>query len=84
VARPRQYIAAQQPIADGEELAPRKARGEALMLGLRTAGGMDAPEGFDRELDELVRDGLIERRGDRVVPTRRGMDLHNQIALVVL
>jgi DNA-binding HxlR family transcriptional regulator len=42
------------------------------------------PEGFDSELDELVRDGLIERRGDRVVPTRRGLDLHNQIALVVL
>lgn len=84
VARPREYIAAQQPMADGEALAPRKARGEALMLGLRTAGGMTAPEGFDSELDELVRDGLIERKGDKVVPTRRGMDLHNQIALVVL
>jgi len=84
VARPREYIAAQAPRADGEELAPRKARGESLMLGLRTASGMTPPEGFDSELDELVRDGLIERRGDRVVPTRRGLDLHNQIALVVL
>ena len=84
VARPREYIAAKQPRADGEELAPRQARGEALMLGLRTAGGMTAPEGFDSELDGLVRDGLIERRGDQVLPTRRGMDLHNQIALVVL
>jgi oxygen-independent coproporphyrinogen-3 oxidase len=84
VARPREYIAAQQPKADGEDLAPRKARGEALMLGLRTAYGLTPPEGFDSELDELVRDGLIERRGDRVVPTRRGLDLHNQIALVVL
>ena len=27
---------------------------------------------------------LVERQGDRVVPTRRGLDLHNQIALVVL
>jgi DNA-binding HxlR family transcriptional regulator len=54
------------------------------MLGLRTAGGMTAPEGFDSELDQLVRGGLIERHGDRVVPTRRGLDLHNQIALVVL
>jgi coproporphyrinogen III oxidase-like Fe-S oxidoreductase len=84
VARPREYIGAQQPRADGEELAARKAQGEALMLGLRTASGMRAPEGFDAELDELVRDGLIERKGDRVAPTRRGMDLHNQIALVVL
>ena len=84
VARPREYIAAKQPVADGEELAPHKARGEALMLGLRTAGGMEAPEGFDRELDELLKAGLIERRDGRVVPTRRGLDLHNQIALVVL
>jgi hypothetical protein len=28
--------------------------------------------------------GLIDRRNGRVAPTRRGMDLHNQIALAVL
>lgn len=84
VARPRDYIAAMQSKTDGEELPKRKARGEALMLGLRTIEGMVPPEGFDRELGELVRAGLIERRGGRVVPTRRGLDLHNQIALVVL
>jgi oxygen-independent coproporphyrinogen-3 oxidase len=84
IARPREYIAAQQPIADGEDLPARKARGEALMLGLRTAEGMAPPEGFDHELGELIGAGLIERRNGRVVPTRRGMDLHNQIALVVL
>jgi oxygen-independent coproporphyrinogen III oxidase len=84
VARPREYIAARQPVADGEELPARKAAAEALMLGLRTVDGMPAPPGFDSELDQLVRDGLIERTGDRVAPTRRGLDLHNQIALVVL
>ena len=85
VARPREYIAAAPaPVADGEELPPRKARGEALMLGLRTAEGMAPPEGFDSELGELIEKGLIERRDGRVLPTRRGMDLHNQIALVVL
>jgi oxygen-independent coproporphyrinogen-3 oxidase len=84
VARPKEYIAAQQPLADGEDLPARKARGEALMLGLRTAEGMTPPEGFDRELGELVGAGLIERRDGRVIPTRRGLDLHNQIALVVL
>ena len=84
VARPREYIAAQQPVADGEELPARAAAAESLMLGLRTVDGMDAPAGFDRELDQLVRDGLIERRGARVAPTRRGLDLHTQIALVVL
>jgi oxygen-independent coproporphyrinogen-3 oxidase len=84
VARPREYIAAQQPMADGEELPARAATAEALMLGLRTVDGMDAPPGFEPELDQLVRDGLIERRNGRVAPTRRGLDLHNQIALVVL
>jgi oxygen-independent coproporphyrinogen-3 oxidase len=84
LARPREYIAANQPVADGEELPPRKARGEALMLGLRTAEGMPQPDGFDREVGELVEAGLIERRNGRLVPTRRGLDLHNQIALVVL
>jgi len=84
VARPREYIAAQHPIADGEDLPSRKAKGEALMLGLRTADGMAPPEGFEAELGELLAAGLIERRDGRVVPTRRGLDLHNQIALVVL
>jgi coproporphyrinogen III oxidase-like Fe-S oxidoreductase len=55
-----------------------------LMLGLRTLDGMTEPQGFEPELDQLVRDGLIERHRGRVKPTRRGLDLHNQIALVVL
>jgi oxygen-independent coproporphyrinogen III oxidase len=85
VARPREYIAAAPcPRADGEELEPRKAAAESLMLGLRTAEGMDAPAGFEAELTGLQQAGLIQRRNGRVLPTRRGLDLHNQIALTVL
>jgi oxygen-independent coproporphyrinogen-3 oxidase len=85
VARPREYIAAvPAPRADGEELDARKAAAESLMLGLRTAEGMAPPAGFDDELTKLQRDGLIERVSGRIVPTRRGLDLHNQIALAVL
>jgi oxygen-independent coproporphyrinogen-3 oxidase len=85
VAKPREYIAAcPTPRADGEELAHRQAGAEALMLGLRTAEGIAPPEGFDTELTRLASDGLIERTDGRVIPTRRGMDLHNQIALAVL
>jgi len=84
IARPREYIAATEPVADGEDLPARKASGEALMLGLRTAEGMVPPDGFDRELGELLEAGLIERRNGRIAPTRKGLDLHNQIALVVL
>ncbi len=85
VARPREYIAAcPEPWAGGEELAARKAAAESLMLGLRTAEGIVAPAGFDDELSRLIADGLVARSNGRVVPTRRGMDLHNQIALAVL
>ena len=63
VARPREYIAAcPTPRADGEELPERKARAEALMLGLRTAEGMVPPAGFDDELARLAASGLIDRR----------------------
>jgi len=54
------------------------------MLGLRTAKGLTPPRGFDDELRRLQRDGLVQRIDGRVVPTRRGLDLHNQIALAVL
>src|SRR2546427_2477295 len=85
VARPRDYIAAApSPKADGEELDARKAAAESLMLGLRTADGAAVPPGFDGELGRLQRDGLVRRIDGRVVPTRRGLDLHNQIALAVL
>ena len=85
VARPREYIAAAPTTkADGEELEPRKAAAESLMLGLRTTDGMVAPSGFDGELVKLERAGLIQRVSGRVSPTRRGLDLHNQIALAVL
>lgn len=85
VARPRDYIAAAlSPRADGEELSARKAAAESLMLGLRTLEGVTPPIGFDDELARLAAAGLVERAGARVVPTRRGLDLHNHIALAVL
>src|SRR2546430_48534 len=85
VARPRQYIAAvPSPRADGEELDARKAAAESLMLGLRTVDGTAVPPGFDGARGRLQRDGLVRRIDGRVVPTRRGLDLHNQIALAVL
>jgi oxygen-independent coproporphyrinogen-3 oxidase len=85
VARPREYMAAcPEPVAGGEDLPARKAAAESLMLGLRTSEGMVAPAGFDDELVRLIADGLVARADGRVVPTRRGMDLHNQIALAVL
>ncbi|HEV2415595.1 MAG TPA: radical SAM family heme chaperone HemW [Candidatus Dormibacteraeota bacterium] len=85
VARPKEYIAAAPQVkADGEELDARAAAAESLMLGLRTESGLIPPAGFEPELERLERDGLVLRTDGRVVPTRRGLDLHNQIALAVL
>ena len=83
VMRPRDYIASPR-VLDGEELDERKMQAEALMLGLRTAEGTTERAGFENEMSELAAAGLIVREGGRVRPTRRGMDLHNQIALAVL
>jgi len=82
--RPRDYIAASAKWDGCEELGGRQLVAEALMLGLRTAEGMAEPEGFENELSSLAQAGLIERSNGKVTPTRRGMDLHNQIALAVL
>jgi hypothetical protein len=45
---------------------------------------MAPPPGFDDELARLAAAGLVNWVAGRVIPTRRGMDLHNQIALAVL
>ena len=85
VARPKEYIAAAPEVrGGGEELGARKAAAEALMLGLRTLEGAEVPRGFEGEVERLRQAGLVERSGQRVTPTRRGLDLHNQIALAVL
>jgi oxygen-independent coproporphyrinogen-3 oxidase len=85
VARPNVYIARSPDVVEeGEELDSKRARAEQVMLGLRTMAGLRSPAGFEPELAELEDAGLVKRRGSRVIPTRRGLDLHNQIALAVL
>lgn len=85
VARPRDYGAAcPEPGLGGEELGPARARAEALMLGLRTVAGVVPGRGEEGTLAELAAAGLVERSGERFRPTRRGLDLHNQVALRVL
>lgn len=85
VARPREYLAAlPAPVAGGEELDARLRAAETLMLGLRTVAGVVPPPGFEEPVGRLREAGLLRSRGRRVVPTRRGLDLHNQVALAVL
>jgi oxygen-independent coproporphyrinogen-3 oxidase len=84
VARPRDYGSTTTPEAGREELSPERARAERVMLGLRTTSGLEPPAGFDEPLRELEAAGLVAREGQRYTPTRRGLDLHNRIAMAVL
>ena len=84
VARPQAYIASSTFVDDGEELTARQVAAERVMLGLRTVRGLVPPPGFETALDQLAAAGLVRRDGDRVSPTARGLDLHNQVALAVL
>ena len=87
VAHPRAYVGAAGSAsveAGGEKLVPERARAERLMLGLRTTAGVEPPDGFEAQLAALEAADLVVSKGRRYHPTRRGLDLHNQIALAVL
>ena len=86
IARPREYVAASEGAVEAgrEGLDPDRARAERVMLGLRTIAGLEPPPGFEEPLAGLEAAKLVVRDGRRYHPTRRGLDLHNQIALAVL
>lgn len=65
--------------AAGETLGPDERRLEALQLALRTSRGVPADAFGADALSEL--DGLVERRGDRVVLTPTGRLLGNEVAV---
>ncbi len=86
VRTPERYIervlGGQSPEAAGETLAPEDRRREALQLALRTSRGVPAGSFGADDLSEL--DGLVERRGDRLVLTPAGRLLTNEVAVRLL
>ena len=71
------------PGAEQDALDARAERNERLMLALRTTAGapltaLSASQA--EEAHELLRRRLAIRRGDRLVLTSRGMELHSAIA----
>jgi oxygen-independent coproporphyrinogen-3 oxidase len=79
------------PIEDVEPPDPRRAASEAFMLGLRLVEGMtlervdaalrDDPESARRRasIEHAMRGGLLERVGDRLRLTRRGLLLADEV-----
>jgi putative oxygen-independent coproporphyrinogen III oxidase len=73
-------------IAGEIEIPPADRGVEALLMGLRLAEGMDAPDAM-LELDAVARlsaQGLIERSGTRLTATPRGMLLLDAILAEVV
>lgn len=83
VRAPERYIervrSGRSAEAAGETLGVEERRLERLQLALRTSGGVPA-DAFDAgDLSDL--EGLVERRGDRVVLTAPGRLLGNEVAV---
>jgi oxygen-independent coproporphyrinogen-3 oxidase len=83
VRTPERYVdaveAGRSPEAAGERLDAPDRRLESLQLAVRTRDGVPASAFAADTLDLL--DGLVERRGDRVVLTPNGRLLANEVAL---
>ena len=85
VSRPADYIRSSRFLDGFEDLDEDRAAAERVMLGLRSVEGVVVPPGFDEVLGRLESAGLIRlETGGRAVPTRRGLDLHSQVAMAVL
>ena len=78
--------------ASSEEIAPGEHLRERLFTGLRLAEGVDLAvlereldlpvrARFAKEIDGIVRDGLGIIRGDVLVLSERGLDLHTEVSL---
>jgi len=94
VRTPERYVAAvtagTAPEAGSETLDDRARCAEAMVLALRTASGIKLggaaadPSPVSVCLDELTDLGLLAASGDRVVLTRRGRLLGNEVAARLL
>lgn len=86
----RAVTAGELPIEGREQLGARELALEHLMLGLRTAEGVDLTRltalGVDLParnaalLERLADEGLLQRRGDHLVPTRAGWAVADGLA----
>jgi oxygen-independent coproporphyrinogen-3 oxidase len=85
---PERYAAAVRECATtetgAEVLEPEDRAEEALFLAVRTRQGIPVAVGIAATVDELVRDGLMERAGDRAALTRRGRLLASDVTARLL
>jgi putative oxygen-independent coproporphyrinogen III oxidase len=70
--------------ADSETLAPAARLEEAFVLGLRTAAGARPLAGMEPAVADLVDAGLVARWAERIVLTRPGRLLANEVTARLL
>jgi oxygen-independent coproporphyrinogen-3 oxidase len=73
-----------QAVDGSEVLSPKRARGEAAMIGVRLLEGTNAADDFPAEREELVSAGLLTEAGHQVRLTPRGIELANQVGAMFL
>ena len=76
----------QRPVEAGEILTEEDLRLERIFLGLRTREGIDLEElgePTNPVLDRCLAEGLLEIHNARVIPTRRGFALADQLAVLL-
>jgi putative oxygen-independent coproporphyrinogen III oxidase len=88
VRTPERYVerirAGAAPEAGAEHLDPATRAEERLVLALRTRRGVTVPPAASAEVHTLTAAGLLTRDRDRVVLTRRGRLLTNEVTLRLL
>jgi putative oxygen-independent coproporphyrinogen III oxidase len=81
---PGAYVAAIDggllPTAEEDVLGPHEVHEERVLLGLRMREGIPLAGVVEAEVAALVRARLAARRGDRLVLTSRGLDVHSAVA----
>jgi len=80
----RQASGSGHAVAGSETLSPKRALGEAAMIGVRLLDGTTAARDFPAQRTELVDAGLLAEEDGGVRLTRRGIELANQVGAAFL
>ena len=75
------------PREEIEELSDEKIRIEKIFLGLRTRYGIEKELLFnisDETISFLVKEGLIKIKGERIIPTKKGFSLADQLSVYLV